>query len=598
MAYGIPQETIELIRSQADIVQVISEYVTLRKAGANYKACCPFHKEKTPSFVVSPAKQLYHCFGCGAGGNVIGFLMRQEGFAFGEAVRYLAERMGIQIKEVQSAPGQKELRERLFELYGFATGFFHKGLLNSPQAEHARNYLQKRELSIDAIKQFSLGYAPPGWNTLLSAASKKGFSEDLLLQAGLAKKSPEGRIYDTFRNRILFPIWGLSGKVVAFGGRALEEDQPKYINSPETPIYQKGQLLYNLHRAKGSVSNTGSVIVVEGYTDVIRLVLGGIENVVASSGTAFTQAQARLIKRYASEVVLVFDSDSAGIEATRRGIEVLLAEDLDVKVAVLPSGKDPDEFLLKHGAQAFRDVVSEAANFVEFHVKSALAGQTGAKLENKIKTANTLASLVGRIPDPVRREEYLRLVAGRLGINPEVLLQASQKSGFADRIEEEVRHFEKQIKHEEKESMWLIKLLLERPDCVGKVRENIDTALIQNEALRHLFDTIFEFEGNSLEENAVLDRVQTEEAQQILSRLMFEKAGPELLYPLEWWIAFIRSRQEEKKLSALSREIAEAEHDGDMELLERLLAQKLRLNRGLAEIRNEMTAIPVDTLGS
>ena len=597
MAYSIPQDTIERVRSQADIVQVVSEYLTLKKAGGNFRALCPFHQEKTPSFMVSPSKQIYHCFGCGAGGNVFGFLMRQEGFTFPEAVRFLAERMGIQIKEHRRAPGEGELRERLFELYDFATRFYSRCLLKSPESEHAREYLRRRQISEEGIREFSIGHAPSGWDAFLSAAArKKEFSKKLLVEAGLAKKSAEGRIYDTFRNRIMFPIWGLSGKVIAFGGRALEEDQPKYINSPETPIYQKGQILYNLNRAKKSISNKDSVVVVEGYTDVIRVATSGIENVVASSGTAFTQSQARGIKRYAAEVVLVFDSDSAGIAAAGRGVEVLLGEDLGVKVAVLPSGKDPDEFVLENGAEAFDEIVAGAGNFVEFHVENALAAPNGAGLEEKIKVANMLATLVGKIPDPIRREEYLRLVASRLGIKPDALLQASQKGGSTDRIEEEVRHTEQTLKREEEEYLWLAKMLIERPERVSSVREHLDAASIENEALRQLIETIFRCEGERIDENSLFDRLESEEAQRLLSRLVFEEAfRKDPLYIPEWWRGHKEGREEKLKSGKLTEQISEAERKGDIDLLRKLLAEKTEKKRNLACIIANVKEVSVDS---
>jgi DNA primase len=594
MAYGIPQETIERVRTQADIVQVISEYLTLKKAGGNFRALCPFHKEKTPSFMVSPSKQIFHCFGCGAGGNVFGFLMRQEGFTFPESVRFLAERVGIQVKEETLAPGQVEIRERLFELNEFARRFYCQCLKKSPKAEHAREYLKKRHLAGDAVREFSLGFAPGEWDSFLSAALKKHFSRELLLQAGLAKKSPEGRVYDAFRNRIMFPIWGLSGKVIAFGARALEENQPKYINSPETPIYHKGGILYNLNRAKKSISAERSVIVVEGYTDAMRLALSGIENVVASSGTAFTNAQARLIKRYAGEVVLVFDSDSAGMAAAGRGIEVLLAEDLSVRVAVLPAGNDPDEFVLEGGAEAFGQVIAEAKNFVEFHIESAIAAKDGGGIESKIKTTNLLATLVGKIPDPIRREEYLRLVSSRLDVKPEVLLQASRKSGSRDRIEEEVKHFERRLERDEKEYMWLVRMLMHRPECIRTVREHLDVESIQNEALRELFVAVLQCEDNRMDESVLFDMVQSERAQQMLSMLVFENVGPELMYPIDWWIGFIRSRQQENALKELSRKISEAESEGSADKLENLLKRKSELKRALAEARKSLMEISVD----
>lgn len=595
MAQGIPQETIEQVRAQVDIVQLISEYLTLKKAGSNFRALCPFHQEKTPSFNVNPAKQIFHCFGCGVGGNVFGFLMRQEGFTFPEAVRFLADRVGIQIKKERIVPGEEDLRERLFEIHEYARWFYGQCLIKSPKAEHAREYLERRSLSGDTIKEFSLGFAPREWDMFLSAATKKKFSRELLLKAGLAKKSAEGRVYDAFRNRIMFPIWGLSGKVTAFGGRTLEENQPKYINSPETPIYHKGGILYNLNRAKKSISAESSVIVVEGYTDAIRLVMNGIENVVASSGTAFTRAQARVIKRYAGEVVLVFDSDTAGIAAAGRGIEVLLGEDLAVRVAVLPSGKDPDEFVLESGAEAFRDAVGGAENFIEFHIETALAGENGAGIEGKIKTANLLAALVGKIPDPIRRDEYIRLISSRLDIKPEILLKASQKGGSGDKIVEEIRRSEKNFTREESECMWLVKMLIESPENIETVRGHLDYGSMQNEALKELFEAIFENEGGRIDENVLFGRVQSEQAQTLLSKLMFEEAyRKESLYPPEWWRGHKKGRDEKKAFKDLSKEIAEAERSGDMEHLNKLLREKRNKKRSMAEIVETVKEVSVD----
>ena len=595
MGYGIPQETIERVRAQIDIVQVVSEYLTLKKAGSNFRALCPFHQEKTPSFNVNPAKQIFHCFGCGVGGNVFGFLMRQEGFTFPEAVRFLADRVGIQIKEQRRAPGEEDLRERLFELHEYARRFYAQCLIKSPKAEGAREYLERRSLSGDTIKGFSLGFAPREWDMFISAALKKKFSRELLLQAGLVKKSAEGRVYDAFRNRIMFPIWGLSGKVIAFGGRTLEENQPKYINSPETPIYHKGGILYNLNRAKKSISAESSVIVVEGYTDAIRLAISGVENVVASSGTAFTRAQARLIKRYAGEVVLVFDSDTAGITAAGRGIEVLLGEDLAVRAAVLPSGKDPDEFVLENGAEAFRDAVGGAKNFLEFHIESALTGENGGGIERKIKTANLLAALVGKIPDPIRREEYLRLVSSRLDVKPETLLKASQKGGSGDKIVEEVRRPERTLTREENECMWLIKMLIESPENIETVRGHLDSGSMQNEALRELFEAILQGEGERVDESVLFDRLQSEQAQTLLSKLMFEEAyRRDPLYPPDWWRGHKEGREEKKAFKDLSREIAEAERSGNTEHLNELLREKRNKKRSMAEIVETVKEIPVD----
>jgi DNA primase len=588
-SYKIPPETVEHVRSQTDIVQVISEYLALKKAGANYKACCPFHSEKTPSFMVSPQKQMFHCFGCGAGGNVFGFLMRQEGFSFAEAVKHLAGRLGIEIKESRFVPEQQRLREQLFDLYEFARGFYIRRLLKSSEGAHARSYLERRRLWDEAVQRFSLGYAPGGWDTFISEASKKGFSSEILLQGGLAKKSAEGRVYDAFRNRVMFPILDIMGRAIAFGGRALDDNQPKYINSPETPIYRKGETLYNLQQAKRSLLNKNAVFVVEGYVDAIRLALSGFENVVASLGTAFTQPQARLLKRYTSEVLLVFDSDSAGEAAAGRGIEVLLEQDLDVRVLTLSSKKDPDEFLLEHGAEAFQRCADEARNFVEYHVENASAG--GWNMDVRVKTAHLLASLVGKMPDPIKKEEYLRLIAGKVGIRPETLLKVSQKKDFTDKIEIEVKHSEKRLRHEEQQCLWLIKLLVERPECRDAIKENLDPSTIENEALRELLSISVE-EGD-LSESNLLDAVQSEDAQRFLSQLSFADAGPELLYPVEWWLTIIKNRQNEKHLSDLSAQIAEAEAADDFERFKELILKKSQARRKVEETKKELARISV-----
>jgi DNA primase len=594
MAYGIPQETIEQVRGQSDIVQLVSEYLTLKKAGSNFRALCPFHNEKTPSFMVSPSKQIFHCFGCGAGGNVFGFLMKQEGLTFPESVRFLADRLGIRIKQDNYNAGHEDLRERLFDLHEYGRRFYHQCLLKSPGAEHARKYLEERSMSEAAIKGFSLGYSPREWDSFITAAVKKGFSREFVVEAGLAKKSAEGRIYDAFRNRVMFPIWGLSGKVVAFGGRTLEENQPKYINSPETPIYHKGAILYNLSRARKSVSRENSVIVVEGYTDAIRVSLGGIENVVASSGTAFTQAQARLIKRYAEDVVLVFDSDSAGMTAAGRGIEVLLGEDLGVKAAVLPPGKDPDEFVLESGAEAFADLVAKAKNFVEFHIESTLAGKDGAGIDGKIKAARLLAGLVGRIPDPIRREEYIRVIASRLDVRPEALAEASQKSAPEDKLEE-AGGSQRKLRREEKELVWLAKMLIEHPENIETVRGHLGKTEIEDKALKELFEVIFECGAEGIESGSLLDKVQGNEAQQLLSKLMFEETfRKDPFYEPQWWREHMDSREEKKKSRELSREIAEAERNGNIELLNKLLAEKFEKKEKLVRIKGNISKVSVD----
>ena len=398
----IPEDLIDSIRSQADIVDVVSDYVTLRRSGRNHMGLCPFHDEKTPSFSVNPEKQIFHCFGCGKGGNVFSFLMEHENVTFVEAVRHIARRLNITIPDTHQEREAGSEAESLARVTRFAARFFHDRLLNSDRDSIVRRYAERRGLSEETIKSFGLGYAPDSWNDLLSTAREKGIGADWLVKAGLAKTG-EQRTYDAFRKRLIFPIQAPSGRVVGFGGRALsDEDQPKYLNSPESPIYRKSQVLYGLYQAREALRRQGQALVVEGYMDLLGLHEQGIQGVVALCGTALTREQARLLARYGQQAYLVYDSDQAGVRATWRAIEPLVESGLWTRVVRLPDDHDPDSYVREHGQDGFMKLVEQAdsiADFMGYHANLQAAG-------DRDEVFRTLAGLIRKTTNLVHREMY------------------------------------------------------------------------------------------------------------------------------------------------------------------------------------------------
>jgi DNA primase len=403
----IPQETIEQVREATDIAQIVGEYVRLKKKGRDMWACCPFHQEKSPSFKVSSDRQLYHCFGCGKGGNVFSFLMEHEGMTFADAVRYLAERAHITIREARTEQKQDEI-ERLNYAHELAVEFFHKQLFQSRYSVVLDDYLRKkRGITDQSIEMFHLGLAGEDWDGFLRLATSKGLTNDELVKAGLVIKSErKGTHFDRFRQRLMIPIYNLTNRPIAFGGRTLKKGEPaKYINSPETPLYNKSRVLYGLNFAKDTIRTSHFVYVVEGYFDFISLFQLGVTNVVASSGTAFTPQQARLLARFAEEVYLFFDADSAGRSAALRSVDSLFDAGLEVKVVSAPPGEDPDSVARTMGAEKIEELRQAAVPYIEYRVRQ--TDITGAGIIEREKLVKELAGLASRIADPTRRELFM-----------------------------------------------------------------------------------------------------------------------------------------------------------------------------------------------
>ena len=419
----IPENKIEEIRSAADIVDIISEFVQLRKRGKNFIGLCPFHSEKTPSFTVSEDKQIFHCFGCHAGGNIYKFLMEYEKISFIEAVQEVAARVGINLEYEEDTTDKDSEQEILYELNIQAARYFSDNLLNSPAGEIARKYFQERKIKPQIMRAFGLGHALNGWENFVEYAKSQKIDLERAIQLGLIGQQNDGRLFDKFSDRIIFPIFSANGRVIAFAGRILEnkEGAAKYLNSPESMIYVKGRVLYGLSFSKDEIRKLDKAILVEGYMDLISLYQNGIKNVVAVSGTALTEDQVQLLSRYTKNVVLLFDADTAGIKASMRSIELLLKRDIEVKIATLPSGEDPDSYINKFGKDEFDELIRKAQNFLEYQTAYY---ESQHYFEDHSKTAEAIRELVkllALIEDELQRNLLLKSIAKKFNLREKLL---------------------------------------------------------------------------------------------------------------------------------------------------------------------------------
>jgi DNA primase len=466
----IPQEIIEQIAAANDIVEVIGGYFPLRRMGGTFKALCPFHNERTPSFNVNPHRQIFKCFGCGAGGSVFRFVMDYEHLDFVAAVRKLADKAGIKIPEAEMSQADYEradLRRRLLSLHAEAAEFFHQQLMRGNSADAAREYMKKRGLSAEVAKSWKIGFAPDSWDGLLSAMQAGGFSEMELKESGLFSHGEDsGKMYDRFRGRVMFPICNDTGEVIAFSGRVLfaEQSPAKYVNSPETPLFTKGNVLFGLNKSKRALIAAKQAIVCEGQVDLITAFEAGVQNVIAPQGTAFTDRQARILKRYVDEVVLCFDADAAGEKAAERSLPHLLAEGLLVRVMTLPQGEDPDSLIRTQGAEVFRERVAAAKDFFDHQIDRLTGTPDFATPRGKIAAARKLAELLAFIPDGIAREAVLNNAAMRLGASAQdlrVLIKRAPQRAVLDEENPEPERAEPITLDATKE--WLAHLALRSP---------------------------------------------------------------------------------------------------------------------------------------
>ena len=575
------------VKQQADIVRVVGEYVRLKKNGQNFTGLCPFHSEKTPSFAVHPVKQIYHCFGCGVGGDVFKFVMEMDKCDFMEAVRTVADKCGIAIPRArESSPEERreqQQRTALVELHREAAAFFARQLESTPEGKAARGYLADRGLDAEAIARFGLGYAPASGEALLRHLKTK-YSEKLVELAGLASRDPSGRVHDRFRRRIIFPIANESGKVVAFGGRALGDDLPKYLNSPETPIYIKSSVLYHLDRAKEPIRAADAAILVEGYMDTIAVARGGINNVVASCGTSLTEAQVKLISRFTRRIIVNYDPDTAGQAATERSLAILLEHNCDVRVLALPGGKDPDSFIRTEGAGAYRKLLESAPAYLDYLIGR--ARQLGvANAEQKLRAMNFLMPFVQRIPNALLRSEWASRIAQQLRVDEPVLREALKRAA-ADRRSEVKTQPLLAGKAARPAERRLVQMLMEKNDFRERLGQEIRAHQLHVglETERILTVLLDEAPGAPPEATSLGPKLE-EYDRRLLFEIAFESGAETSWDEAESCLEVLRRRKSEEELASVQRQIeacAGSGSGGNGEELRVLQERKLELRRRLA----------------
>ena len=566
----IPEEVIDQVLRTSNIVEVIEGYVPLKQTGKYYRALCPFHTEKTPSFTVNPERQIFYCFGCGEGGDVFRFLMRREGFSFPDAVRHLAERAGIPVPE-RGRPREEGLL-KLFELQRLACDHFRK-ILKGPEGTAAREYLSQRGVGSEAVERFQLGYAPAEWDGLLREITRLGLPPRQVEAAGLALPRQGGRgYYDRFRDRLMIPICDSTGKIVGFGGRALGEQQPKYINSPETPVYKKGVHLYGLHLASRAIRETRVALVVEGYFDAISLHSAGFPQTVASLGTALTADQVALLRRYADKVTLIFDPDPAGIQAAWRGLELLVAEELGVGVVILPHGKDPDTFARESGKDALLTQIAAAQDVVDFLLSRA-EERTGLQgVDDQAAAARQVLRLIALMPEGVRRAKYIQKLAERLGVSEGSVLAELRRLGSPDSTVPSAPPPSAPLPPAEKILIQICLLFPEtRPLVWGAVREEELSA----SPLRSIYGVLREFRGTEESLARSLNHHPDPLVRQVTAELfvrgMEECADPHRM---------VQDCLLRLKLREVQAELKSAREQGDLVRVQALLDQKRTLTSG------------------
>ena len=579
----IPAETVSQVLASTDIVQLIGSYLPLKPAGRTHKALCPFHVEKTPSFIVNPERQIFHCFGCGAGGDAIGFLMRQERLSFPEAIRLLADRAGINLPSRFGGPGGpgrgEEGRLQLLDIQRAAADFFRQQLAHQMDGASGREYLRGRGIPEAVVERFGLGYAPASWEELLRHLRRRGFSKEQVERAGLALARREGSgAYDRFRSRLMIPICDSAGKVIAFGGRALDGSDPKYLNSPETLIYKKGAHLFGLHLAASAIRERGSAIVVEGYFDLIALHTHGFQHSVAVLGTALTGEQIAVLRRYAARAYLAFDPDAAGIAAARRSVESLLNSGLDWRVILLPEGKDPDRVLQEGGPAAFADAVARSKDLMDFVLDRRVSGFNLGSAEGQIAALNEALPLLAAVENEITRQQCAEKLARRVALPSDAIfreLNLLTRGRRRDAVPPTLRS--RSLPSTE----WkLIHLALHHPGAAHLVREAVRPDEVEDETLRRIFQTAVM--GSGVAYGPMPLAMEEPEVQRVLTELLAtdleEYDGEEAIQrALSDCLSRVRARGDRRAREVLQRQMEEAERAGDHKTVEQLQARFLAL---------------------
>ncbi len=580
------QSVKEEIKRSANIVDLISQFVQLKKAGKNYIGLCPFHSEKEPSFTVSNEKQMFHCFGCKKGGDIFAFWMAYHGCSFPEAMKDLAEKYNIPLPEKKLSPQDRKKaveRENIFQINEKAAEYFHNVLQNSREGEKARKYLAERGLSNEIIVEFKIGYAPDNWSGLREFLTRRGLDLRLATRAGLLIEKRNGGFYDRFRDRIIFPIFDLKGRPVGFGGRVLDNGLPKYLNTPETPVFRKSEILYGLNTAYDSIRKAGRVMVVEGYMDLLALKSEGISAVVATLGTALTPEHIRKLKGYTAEIVVIFDSDEAGIKAALRSLPLFLNEGAKGKAVVLPSGHDPDSFIKEKGRDAFLRLVDTAVPMFDFYLAQSIKAH-GGSVEEKVQCLKELVTCLSELKEPALRALYVRRVAETLGIKEDIVWDEIKNNRnrrsdpqYTSRLSSKIqggnsaKRFSRDIH--------FLNLLIHHPHTLNELLDSDWRVLLSDAVIIHLVEKIFSIyqKDGEFSPNALMDTIEKEEIREELREAMLMPS----FYSADTAEFAVKEIKEKIESIKLSLSIQQAKERGDMKELNQLLKLKAKRHQSL-----------------
>lgn len=580
------EQVLDEIQNKCDIVEIIGSYISLKRAGRNFKALCPFHKEKTPSFMVSSAKQIYHCFGCGAGGNVFSFIMKYEKVEFPEAVRTLAEKVGVELPRFTRREfEQSTYAGQIFKINELAASYYHSKLLKSEEGKRALDYLKRRDIKDETIAQAKLGFATAGWDEFINYAKHKGFELELLERAGLILPREEGGYYDRFRNRIIFPILDVKNRALAFGARVLDDALPKYINSPETEVYIKGRNLYGLNFSVAAVKEKDFCIIVEGYLDFLIPYQCGIKNIVATLGTSLTDTQVRLIKKYTKNVVMVYDGDQAGETASLRGLDLFVQEGLGVRIVSLPKGYDPDSFVRKEGPSEFSLLIDSAEDLFDYKLGQLVSKYDAFSPTGKTKICAEMLPTIAKVTNAVLKFEYIRRLAEGLQIKEEALLSELKKVK-PDYTYELADDFLKEKPQGAMAEKIIIGLMLDEPEVIPEVKASLKSEDFADEGTRIIAEEIFKSygDGKTLKPTQLINRLKDER----LSRIVSEATSltdeiTDIQKNLIDCIKWIKNQNIKSKLAELQNLIKVAQAMGDEKRVYQLVSEYNSLFKGSRE---------------
>jgi len=578
----LSEDKISEIKDSCGIVEVISDYISLKKSGVNYKGLCPFHAEKTPSFIVNEEKKIFHCFGCGASGNVFNFLMKFEHLSFPDAVKEAARRAGISLplrmvefKSAEKAEGNAEL----LKINQSASDYFREILRASKEGERGRKYLVKRGIDKGIAEEFKLGFAPNRWDGLLTFLSGNGILRDDLQQLGLViPREDKKGFYDRFRNRLIFPIADFKGRIVGFGGRAIEAEEPKYMNSPDSSIYTKGYHVYGLHVSLPSIRKTDQAIIVEGYFDLLSMYQHGIKNVVATLGTALTLHQIKLLKRYTKNLIIIFDSDEAGAKAAMRSLPLFLDEGISPQMVLLPAGFDPDAFAQKDNGEAMRNKLRKPLSLLDVFFGQVFTANDAYSVKGKLKIIEEVVPIVSRIRDRTERELYIQRVSQRLGVKEDIIFQKMKREDRSERSESPGKTLE--LSEARKVEKMLVRLMMYYPQLIPQIQKDAITDDLSTDSCRKLVAIIIDkfasekrFDPTSLMNDVVEDEIRG-----LLSECLFDEE------PLENVAELLRSCMQKIRLHKMGKEIQrlnaminKAQDEKDEGLLREFLLYKQEL---------------------